>query len=392
MRGGRSGEDAAGRPLWEVLGICALATFLVGYGGSILFIALPGVAAEFHASVSQLAGLGATLSVGSALALPLAAFADRRSRGAAAAAGIAGFSLAALATGLSHGLAGLAVARLVAVGFETLVVAVATAAALEVAGVASRGRTAAFIALSGGAGAGLSVTAYPLVAPHWRLLYFTAAAGLPLAPLALRIPSGFQPRGHHYTVLLGAPWRTRVAVLVASSAMGALLYEPANFFGTLFGSQAIHLAPAALSVVVAASGVAAAAGYAAGGILTDRAGRKVPGIVLSASTAVVAALSFTAIPAVYVAAGVISSGLAGSAAPIIGAWTAELVPSRARVTVFTTLGVAGSVGGVAGLQLAAWLTPRFGLGGSLWVAGVVAVVGSLALVALPETRGLPLPD
>ena len=392
MRGSRSGVQAAAPPVWEVLAVCALATFLAGYGGSILFIALPGVAAEFHASVGQLAGLGATLSVGSALALPLAALADRRGRGATAAAGIAGFSLAALATAFSHGLAGLAVARLVAVCFETLVVAIATAAALEAAGIASRGRTAAFIALCGGAGAGLSVLAYPLVAPHWRVLYFSAVVGLPLAPLALRIPGGSSAAGRHYAVLFGDPWRTRVAVLVASSAMGALLYEPANFFGTLFGSQAIHLGPTALSAVVAASGVAAAVGYGAGGILSDRAGRKVPAIILSAMTAVVAALSFTAIPAVYVAAGVLSSGLAGSAAPIIGAWTAELVPSRARVTAFTTLGVAGSLGGVAGLQLAAWLTPRLGLGGSLWVAAAIAVAGSLALVALPETNGAPLPD
>ncbi|HEV1997132.1 MAG TPA: MFS transporter [Candidatus Dormibacteraeota bacterium] len=377
----------------RVLAVCGVATFLVGYGGSILFIALPGVAAEFHAGVSQLAGLGATLSIGSAIALPLAALADRHGRGAMAAVGIAGFSLAALATAVSHGLAGLAAARLLAVCFETLVVAVTTAAALEAVRAGNRGRTAAFIALCGGAGAALTVVAYPLFAPHWRVLYLAAALGLPLAPLGLLIPRGAP---HHslsrFSLLLGAPWRNRVAVLVAASAMGALLYEPANFFGTLFGSQSLHLSAATLSGVVAASGVAAAAGYAAGGMLTDRAGRRVPCVVLSATSAVVAALAFTPSPAAYIAAGVVSSGLAGGAAPMIGAWTAELVPSRARVTAFTTLGVAGSMGGVAGLQLASWLTPRLGLGGSLGVAAMFAVAGALALLALPETRGLPLPD
>ena len=375
-----------------ILATCALATFLVGYGGSILFIALPGVAAEFHAGVSQLAGLGATLSLGSAVALPLAVFADRRGRGLAAALGIAGFSLAALATAFSQGLAGLAVARLFAVGFETLVVAVATAAALEAVGTHLRGRTAALIALSAGAGAGLSVLAYPVVAPHWRLLYLGAALGLPLAPLALRIPQGGAATRSHSTVLLEAPWRARVLVLLASGVMGALLYEPANFFGTLFGSQALHLGPAALSAIVAASGFAAAGGYVAGGLLTDRVGRRVPGVGLGALTAVVAGLSFTAVPSIYIAAGIASSLLAGAAAPVLSAWTAELVPSRARVTAFTALGVAGSLGGVAGLQLSALLTPRVGLGGSLRLAAVVAVAGSVLLLLLPETRGTPLPD
>ncbi len=33
---------------------CALAVFLAGYGGSILFVALPGIATEFGANVSSL--------------------------------------------------------------------------------------------------------------------------------------------------------------------------------------------------------------------------------------------------------------------------------------------------------------------------------------------------
>ncbi|MGI8608898.1 MAG: MFS transporter [Candidatus Dormibacteria bacterium] len=376
-----------------VLALCAMASFLVGYGGSILFVALPGVAADFHATVRQLAGLGATLSVGSAIALPLAALADRRGRGLIAAAGVAGFSLAALGTAVSQGLAGLAVARLLAVCFETLVLAVATAAALEAVAAARRGRTAALIALAAGAGAGVCVLAYPLVAPHWRLLYLGAGVGLPFAPLMLLLPrAAASGTGLQRWVLWQMPWRGRVGLLVAAGAMSAVLYEPANFFGTLFGSQALHLGPTALSAVLAVSGVAAAAGYAGGGILTDRAGRRVPCVVLSAATAVVAGLSFTANTEIYIAAGIISSGLAGGAAPMIGAWTAELVPSRARVTAFTTIGVAGSLGGVAGLQLAAWLAPHLGLGGALGAAAVVAVAGSLVLLALPETRGQPLPE
>src|SRR5258708_36516002 len=77
---------------------CAIAVFLAGYGGSILFVALPGIATEFGANVTSLATLGSILSLGSAIGLPLAVVADRGRRGPVAAVGIAGFSLPGLAT------------------------------------------------------------------------------------------------------------------------------------------------------------------------------------------------------------------------------------------------------------------------------------------------------
>src|SRR3984893_10500172 len=91
----------------------------------------PGVGSEFHAGTSQLSNFGATLSLGSAIALPLAALADRWRRGPVAAISIAAFSLASLGSALVGSLPELAAARVVAVCFETLVAAVATAAALE---------------------------------------------------------------------------------------------------------------------------------------------------------------------------------------------------------------------------------------------------------------------
>jgi MFS family permease len=166
---------------------CALILFLTGFGGSILFVALPGIASEFHAGVSNLANVGSILSLGSAIALPLAVLADSRRRGPIAALGVAGFSAAAIAAALAPSLGALGVARVVAVCFETLVASIATAAALEAVSAERRGRTASVLALAGGAGGGLTVIAYPVVAPHWRELYALAGFGVLAAPLALRI-------------------------------------------------------------------------------------------------------------------------------------------------------------------------------------------------------------
>src|ERR1035437_2490429 len=125
----------------QTVAVCAIVLFLTGFGGSVLFVALPGIASEFHADVGNLADLGSILSLGSAIAVPLAVLADRRRRGQIAALGIAGFSVSAIAAALAPTLGALGVARVVAVCFETLVASVATAAALEAVSGGRRGRT-----------------------------------------------------------------------------------------------------------------------------------------------------------------------------------------------------------------------------------------------------------
>ena len=318
------------RPVQETLALCALATFLAGFSGSILFVALPGIGAEFHADTARLATFGATLSLGSAIALPMAAIADRWRRGPVAAISIAGFSLASLGSALVGGLTELAAARLVAVCFETLVVAVVTAAALESVSPGRRARTASLLAASAGAGAVITVFGYPLVAPNWRVLYLAAASGLLLSPLALRLAGrrAQVPGREGGTLLLRPPWRRRLAVLSVSAVLGAMLYQPANLFAVFFGSRTLQLSPASLSAVLVVSGVAAAGGYVAGGFLSDRFGRRVPGVILALLSALLTALAFTRSLPAYVVGNVLWSGSAGAAAPVISAWTAELVPTR----------------------------------------------------------------
>jgi MFS family permease len=372
--------------------VCGLCTFLVGFGGSVLLVALPAIAGEFDAEVGTLSRLGATLAVGSALALPLSVLADRGRRGVMAAAGIAGFSLAALGSAAARGLEQLAVARLGAVCFETLVASVALAAAVEAAGPARRGRTTAALSFSAGAGAAVTVLTYPLLAPNWRVLYLAAAGlGLVLAPLGLRLPRQAHAEAPDIAVLLRRPWRSSLLVLGLSAALAGVFYEPANFFAVLFGSSRLGLSPAALSAVLVASGLAAACGYLGGGQLTDRAGRRLPAVGLLVLSICLAAASYVPSPALYLAAGVVASATAGAAAPVLAAWTAELVPARARVTAYTAVGVAGAIGGVAGLQLVGWLSPGLGLAAAVWLTALPALLGAALLGGLPETRGRPLP-
>jgi predicted MFS family arabinose efflux permease len=193
-------------------------------------------------------------------------------------------------------------------------------------------------------------------------------------------------------VLLESPWRARIAILGISGALGSLLYEPANFFAVFFGSHTLGLSPFTLSAVLVVSGVAAVAGFIAGGYVSDRFGRRLPSVTVLLLGAVMTAITFNRSGWIYFVGNILWAGLLSASGPMIGAWIVELVPSRARVTAFTATGVVGSIGGLAGLQLVRALTPSFGLSGTLWLTAAAAIVGTLSLLWLPETRGSALPD
>src|SRR5260221_6192378 len=71
-----------------------LAVVLTAFDGSVLVLALPAIASDFHARIPALSNLGSVLAIGTLGALPLAALADRYGRRRLIAIGVAGFSLA----------------------------------------------------------------------------------------------------------------------------------------------------------------------------------------------------------------------------------------------------------------------------------------------------------
>ena len=371
---------------------------LAGGGGSVLVIGLPGVAAEFHAPVSSLSGLGAVLSLGAALALPLATLADRSGRRRLLGLGVAGMSASALASAFAPSLAWLAAARLFGVCFESLTLTVATTLVVESAPAGRRALVISTLTLASGAGIGIATVAYPVVAPHWRVLYAGFAAGGLLFAATwpfLRESAAWRrsPHGGDWSaVLLDAPWRSRLVVLATYSALSTLLMQPALLFAVLFGSR-LGLAPAELSAVIVVSGLAGFAGFPIGGWLADRAGRRVPGTILAVATAAIAAATFISVGrGPYWAGNVAWSGLASASTPILATWFAELFPTRARATATACFAVAAAGGGVAGMLLAGAASTRFGLGHTVAAAGIPAAAGALLLLRLPETRGLPLKD
>src|SRR5713101_90571 len=375
-----------------------LAVVLTAFDGSVLVLALPAIAGDFHARVPALSNLGSVLALGSIGALPLATLADRFGRRRLIAIGVAGFSVANFASAFAPTLEALALLRLVAVCFEVLVGGVATALIVEEAPPGRRGQAVSVLAVLSGIGTGITVLAYPVVAPHWRYLFLAGGVGLLAAPIIwTRLPEGrvwqgVQLSGSALRLLIAPAWRRRLIVIAATTALLAVLLEPAGLLFTLFASQLLHLSPAAISELIIASGVAGAASYVAGGFLSDRFGRRVPGTALTGATAVAASLSFATGTPGFVAGNVLWSSFASAATPVLGAWSAELFPTRARATAEALSSLAAAAGSVAGLQAVGLISQSMSLGTALGLTGVVAFLGALLLLLLPETRGAPLPD
>jgi predicted MFS family arabinose efflux permease len=374
-----------------------LAVVLTAFDGSVLVLALPAIASEFHARVPALSNLGSVLALGALGALPLATLADRFGRRRLIAVGVAGFSIANFASAFAPSLEALAFLRLIAVCFEVLVGGVATALIVEEAPRGRRGQAVSVLAVLSGVGTGLTVI-YPVVAPHWRWLFLAGGIGLAAAPLIWRnLPEGrawqrARFSGSALRLLIQPAWRRRLFVIAGTTALLAVLLEPAGLLFTVFASQVLHMSPVGISELIVVSGVAGGASYVAGGFLTDRFGRRFPGTALTAATAMSAGLSFIGGTPVFVLGNVLWSSFASAATPVFGAWTAELFPTRARATAEAMGSVAAAVGSVAGLQAVGLLSQSLGLGIALGLTGIVAFAGSALLLLLPETRGSPLPD
>jgi MFS family permease len=375
-----------------------LAVVLTAFDGSVLVLALPAISRDFNANTPALSDLGSVLALGSLGALPLSTLADRFGRRRLIAVGVLGFSAANFASAFAPTLAVLALLRLVAVCFEILVGSVATALIVEEAPAGRRGQAVSVLALLSGLGAGITVVAYPVLAPHWRWLFLAGGVGVVLAPLIwLRLPEGstwmrVTVTASALRLLFSAPWRRRVLVFAVVTALLAVLLEPAGLFYTLFATATLHISPAGISALIVVSGIAGAAAYLAGGFLTDRFGRRGPAIVLTLATAIATSLSFATAATGFVVGNVFWSVFASASTPIFGAWSAELFPTRARATAEATSAVAAAAGSIAGLQLVGLLAQQAGLGRAIAFSGIAAVAGALLLFGLPETKQAPLPE
>src|SRR6266540_1233653 len=323
----------------------AVAVVITAFEGTVLVIAMPAVATEFHADTPALSDLGSVLAIGALGALPLSTLADRYGRKRLIAVGVAGSSLANFASGFAPSIAILAFLKLFAVCFEVLVAGVVTALIVEEAPTEHRGAAVSVIALLSGVGIFLVVVAYPLITPNWRWLFYAGGIGVLVAPLiwwllpeskAWQSVHATRVTGSAMRLLMQPPWRRRVVILAAMTGLLAILLEPAGLLYTVYAS-----------------------------------------FVLTVATAASTSLSFATGSAGFFIGNVLWSGFASANTPVFGAWSGELFPTRARATAEASIAVVAAIGSIDGLQIVAALASTTGLGGAIQLGGVAALAGAL---------------
>jgi MFS family permease len=383
---------------WRVLILAAAVGVIVDFDSTVLYLALPAIASDFHAPVAQLTQAASVLAFGSILALPLGALADRRGRRLTLVLVTVGFAIGNFLSGLAPSLLWLAVARLFAVCFESAAVGLALTLVIEASPARHRSLLVTAVSFGSGAGAGITAILYPLLAPHWRYLYLLGGCGVLLAGALWRWLPESQvwieaTRDDNPAALLLRPeWRGRLAIICLSGFLSLIAFQPGGFFGALYASRQLHFSPFLISAVLFTSAPLAVPGYLLGGWLSDRRGRRVPGTVFWALAAVFAAITYAGRPAAFWVGNATWTFMDGAASPITGAWFGELFPTRARATAQAVGTVVASLGGIVGLQVVGRLEPSFGLGPSIVLLTGAAFIGALVLLALPETGGKPLPD
>ena len=187
---------------------------------------------------------------------------------------------------------------------------------------------------------------------------------------------------------VAAPFRRRLAVIVALAFAVSVITGPANSFVFLFAQNFLHQRGIVTAAMVVGAGAAGLVGLLAGRWLADRVGRRLTGALAMVAVAVFATLTYSgSAPALLV--GYILGVFAASVfAPAAGALVNELFPTSVRASVAGWSLAAGVLGAVAGLVVfgaVAEADHQFAVAGL--VTFLPAALVMVLFWLLPETRG-----
>lgn len=380
------------------MALLGLAVLFEGFGRNLVTVTLAYVGTDLGAPPERLSYALAVIATGSLGVLVLGPLADRFGRRPLLLASVGLLGVFGVLTASARTLGGLIVWQLAARVFQEG--ALFTAAVLAAEEIPAEHRAAGQGVLGTLNSFGPGLAALLLAAIEWVPFGWRGLCLLSLVPVAL-LPFLWRsvPESRRWLATGGRgsmrPPRAYRGRLVAALVVVALAmsYDVAAFaFVTYLPITQYGWSAGEASAMFIVAGGLGLPGWALGGVLADRYGRRPIGALFLCGLTAAELLFFLG------GARALWPGFAaivffqGGKMTIVRAWAAELFPTSFRGAAAGWLIAAGAVGGVAGLFTAGALAPHTGgIAGALAVVSLAGVVAAVVVLAyLPETRGLEL--
>lgn len=383
---------------WAVLAPLALVGFFSNYDMGLLTMAAPTISEGLGVSVAAF-GVGvAVIRLAALGSLGTLRLADRWGRRSVLVLSVLGFTVATGLTAASWGIVAFVVAQFLSRIFLATEETLAGVVLTEELRPDRRGAGVGLLGIISMTGFGLVAVLLLVVDSTplgWRLFYVTALVPLAFvaylrrnlrettafhtASTAERLQTSWWPR-------VAAEHRPRLWLITAVHAAAGMLGTAAFFYGSElaqdeFGWKGLY------SVIVIAAGPTTLAGYAVGGRLSDRVGRKPVTFGALVLFAVGAVVMHTEQRWLFAPGFFLMAASDAAIQATRATFVCELFPTEVRATLASFVGAAHVVAGSVGLAvvgiLAAVVDPQVTI---LALAGVCAA-SIVALHRLPETVG-----
>ncbi len=375
----------------NALGALAILAIIFGYLNTLFTQTIPFAGEEFGAGNSAQGVAGSLVRIGGVIALAVVALADRRGRRQVILGAATAGCILAVFGALAPSLGWLTASQMLARAFASALLVLVSIVAAEEMPAGSRAYAVGFLAMAGGLGAGVCVTALNLAdlgTQGWRLLYVIPLLGLPaVASVRHRLRESRRYLAPHARVAI-AGHGGRLVLLGISAVLANLYLAPYSQFSNRFLRSDLGFSGGRIGLFSVVVGTPAAIGIVAGGRIADVRGRRiVAAVALIGGTACTLAFFFSGGGWTLWVWATIGGVLSAAAVPALGVYRPELFPTGLRGKANGLISLSALVGSAIGLTGAGVMSDRFGDIGpamAILAAGPFALA-VLVLIAYPET-------
>ena len=376
----------------NALGVLCILAVAFGYLNTLFTQTIPFAGEEFGAGNSAQGVAGSLVRVGGLLALVVVALADRRGRRKVILGAAAAGCILAVTGALAPSLGWLTASQMLARAFASALLVLVAIVAAEEMPAGSRAYAVSLLAMAGGLGAGVCVTALNLadLGPRgWRLLYVIPVLGLPaIASTRHHLKESRRYLAPHPARVRIAGHGGRLALLGISALLANLFVAPYSQFSNRFLRTDLGFSGGRIGLFAVVVGTPAAIGIVIGGRIADVRGRRVvAAVALVGGTLCTLGFFFSGGGWPLWLWATVGGVLSAASIPALGVYGPELFPTGLRGKANGLVALTALVGSAIGLTGAGIMSDRFGsIGQAMAVlAAGPLILAVLVLVAYPET-------